>query len=213
MIGVIALDESLAPRDADALANLITGAIGSFRNAVEIDPANSDAKTNLELALRIAKAASLGGEAPPAGARRARAPASASPAAATDMGSVSFLTPAAALVALLGLVPVVAFLRRERRARDVRARLGLGEPPVARDASRSQLSSPLRCSSVFAAPAGARPPTSRQERADAEVLFVLDTSRSMSPRPARRRRHASTAREPTRSRVRALAEVRAGSPR
>lgn len=67
MIGVIALNESLAPRDADALTSLITGAIGSFRNAVEIDPANSDAKTNLELALRIAKAASLGGEAPTGG--------------------------------------------------------------------------------------------------------------------------------------------------
>jgi hypothetical protein len=67
MIGVIALNESLAPRDADALASLITGAIGSFRNAVEIDPANSDAKTNLELALRIAKAVSLGGDAPSGG--------------------------------------------------------------------------------------------------------------------------------------------------
>ena len=67
MIGVIALNESLAPRDADALASLITGAIGSFRNAVEIDPGNADAKTNLELALRIAKAASLGGDAPTGG--------------------------------------------------------------------------------------------------------------------------------------------------
>jgi hypothetical protein len=64
MIGVFALNESLAPRDADALASLITGAIGSFRSAVEIDPTNSDAKTNLELALRIAKAAKLGGDAP-----------------------------------------------------------------------------------------------------------------------------------------------------
>ena len=70
MIGVIALNESLAPRDADALASLITGAISSFRNAVEIDPANADAKTNLELALRIAKAASLGGDAPSGGRNR-----------------------------------------------------------------------------------------------------------------------------------------------
>ena len=70
MIGVIALNENLAPRDAEALAKLITGAIGSFRNAVEIDPANSDAKTNLELALRIAKAASLGGDAPSGGRNR-----------------------------------------------------------------------------------------------------------------------------------------------
>lgn len=70
MIGVIALNENLAPRDPEALSNLITGAIGSFRNAVEIDPANSDAKSNLELALRIAKAASLGGDAPSGGRNR-----------------------------------------------------------------------------------------------------------------------------------------------
>jgi hypothetical protein len=67
MIGVVALNESLAPRDPEALTNLITGAIGSFRSAVEIDPANADAKANLEQALRIAKAATLGGDAPSGG--------------------------------------------------------------------------------------------------------------------------------------------------
>jgi hypothetical protein len=67
MIGVVALNESLAPREPEALANLITGAIGSFRNAVEIDPSNADAKSNLELALRIAKAATLSGDAPSGG--------------------------------------------------------------------------------------------------------------------------------------------------
>lgn len=67
MLGVLALDERLAPRDPEALADLIRGAIGSFRNAVEIDPANTDAKLNLEQALRIAKAASLGGDAPSGG--------------------------------------------------------------------------------------------------------------------------------------------------
>lgn len=67
MIGVLALDERLAPRDPEALADLIRGAIGSFRNAVEIDPSNADAKLNLEQALRIAKAASLGGDAPSGG--------------------------------------------------------------------------------------------------------------------------------------------------
>ena len=70
MMGVIALNESLAPRDPEALANLILGAIGSFRSAVEIDAGNADAKTNLELALRIAKAASLGGDAPSGGRNR-----------------------------------------------------------------------------------------------------------------------------------------------
>lgn len=70
MIGVLALDERLAPRDPEALADLIRGAIGSFRNAVEIDPSSSDAKLNLEQALRIAKAASLGGDAPSGGRNR-----------------------------------------------------------------------------------------------------------------------------------------------
>lgn len=70
MSGVIALNENLAPRDGEALANLITVAIGSFRNAVEIDPANADAKVNLELALRIADAASLSGDAPSGGRNR-----------------------------------------------------------------------------------------------------------------------------------------------
>jgi hypothetical protein len=70
MIGVLALDERLAPRDPEALADLIRGAIGSFRNAVEIDPANADAKLNLEQALRIAKAASISGDAPSGGRNR-----------------------------------------------------------------------------------------------------------------------------------------------
>lgn len=70
MLGVLALDERLAPRDTEALADLIRGAIGSFRSAVEIDPANADAKLNLEQALRIAKAASLGGDAPSGGRNR-----------------------------------------------------------------------------------------------------------------------------------------------
>ncbi len=70
MVGVLALDERLAPRDPEALADLITGAISSFRSAVELDPANSDAKLNLEQALRIAKAASLSGDAPSGGRNR-----------------------------------------------------------------------------------------------------------------------------------------------
>jgi hypothetical protein len=70
MTGVLALDESQAPREPEALASLITGAIGSFRNAVELDAANADAKTNLERALRIARAATLSGDAPSGGRNR-----------------------------------------------------------------------------------------------------------------------------------------------
>lgn len=64
MVGVLALDPLLAPRDPGELANLLGGAIGSFRNAVEIDPSNADAKINLELALRIPGAAQVPGEGP-----------------------------------------------------------------------------------------------------------------------------------------------------
>jgi hypothetical protein len=64
MIGVVALDPNEAPSDAAQLASLIAGAIGTFRNAVEIDPSNADAKHNLELALRIAGFANLPGSEP-----------------------------------------------------------------------------------------------------------------------------------------------------
>ena len=70
MAGVLALDESQLPQEPEALAELIRGAIGSFRNAAELDPANADAKTNLERALRIAQAATLSGDAPSGGRNR-----------------------------------------------------------------------------------------------------------------------------------------------
>jgi hypothetical protein len=64
MIGVVALDNRLAPQDPEALADLINGAISSFRNAVEIDPSNADAKFNLEQALRIPGFHTLPGDDP-----------------------------------------------------------------------------------------------------------------------------------------------------
>jgi hypothetical protein len=70
MIGVIALDPQLAPTVQEDRANLLRGAIDSFRSAVEIDPSHSDAKRNLELALRIPGAAFLPGDSP-SGARDA----------------------------------------------------------------------------------------------------------------------------------------------
>ena len=64
MSGVVALDPNVAPSDPDELANLIAAAVAAFRNAVEIDPSNADAKHNLELALRIPGFASLPGSDP-----------------------------------------------------------------------------------------------------------------------------------------------------
>lgn len=67
MMGVLALDPRFAPRDPEELASLVRGAIDSFRSAVEIDPANVEAKSNLELALRIPGAVVLPGEQPSGG--------------------------------------------------------------------------------------------------------------------------------------------------
>jgi hypothetical protein len=70
MVGVIALDPQLAPPGEEEQANLLRAAIDSFRAAVEIDPSNSDAKRNLELALRVPGAATIAGDSP-SGARDA----------------------------------------------------------------------------------------------------------------------------------------------
>ena len=51
---------------------LLREAIGNFRDAVRLDPANADARANLELALRAAKGTGLAGEDPDAGASRGR---------------------------------------------------------------------------------------------------------------------------------------------
>jgi hypothetical protein len=70
MIGVLALDPHLAPTVQEEFANLVRGAIDSFRAAVEIDPSNADAKRNLELVLRLPGAAFLPGD-DPSGSRDA----------------------------------------------------------------------------------------------------------------------------------------------
>lgn len=49
---------------------LLREAIGAFRNSVRLDPANADARANLELALRAAKGSGLSGEDPDAGGSR-----------------------------------------------------------------------------------------------------------------------------------------------
>ena len=64
MLGVLALDPQLVPTFDRDFLQLVRGAIDSFRLAVELDPANADAKRNLELALRIPGAASLPPNAP-----------------------------------------------------------------------------------------------------------------------------------------------------
>jgi hypothetical protein len=95
-------------------------------------------------------------------------------------GPVSFLTPLAAVVALVGLVPVAVFLRRERRAVTVRRVLRLAEPPSTR---RTWLLSAIVATAVLSGIAAAQPVIDRSsaqsERTDAEIFFAFDTSRSM----------------------------------
>ena len=64
MIGVLALDPQVSPSIQEDYLTIVRGAIDAFRNAVEIDPTNADAKRNLELALRIPGAATLPPNAP-----------------------------------------------------------------------------------------------------------------------------------------------------
>jgi hypothetical protein len=128
------------------------------------------------------------------------------------VGPISFLTPVAALVALAGILPLAAFLGRERRGRRVRETLGLSEP--ARGPGRLLLAA-LVAVPLLAGVAAAQPVIDRsetlQERADAEVFFVLDTSRSMlaaeGPEEPTRFQRARAAALELRTR---LAEVPAG---
>jgi hypothetical protein len=96
------------------------------------------------------------------------------------VGPISFLTPLATLVALAGVFPLVAFLRRERRARRVRKTLGLGDPT---SGPSRWLFAALIAVPVLLGVAAAQPVIDRstpvQERADAEIFFVVDVSRSM----------------------------------
>ena len=96
------------------------------------------------------------------------------------MGTLSFLTPFAALVALAGLLPLLAFHRREQRARRVRATLGLAQPTAS--GGRALLVALLAVPALTGL-AAAQPVLDRShprpERTDAELLFVVDTTRSM----------------------------------
>ncbi len=93
---------------------------------------------------------------------------------------MAFLTPFAAFLALLVVVPLLAFLLGEQRRRRVMELLQLREP------GRGRRLAPAIAVTVVAAILGvaAAQPTvvnrhSKRIRTDAEAFFVLDTSRSM----------------------------------
>ncbi len=98
--------------------------------------------------------------------------------------SVTLATPFALLAGLVGVVPIAVALLRLRTARRLRRELGLEEPPV-----RARLARPIALACVFAllGLAAARPSIrvqhERTARTDAEVIIVLDSSRSMLAAP------------------------------
>lgn len=100
-----------------------------------------------------------------------------------DSMTIDFLTPTGGLIALAVLVPIAAFLAISRRAARVRRDLGLPEPPL-----RLRLV-PVAAVVVLAGLVGlaaAQPllerSTTRRVRSDAEVVMVVDISRSMLAR-------------------------------
>ena len=97
--------------------------------------------------------------------------------------SLSFLTPLAGLVALAGVVPLVALRDSIGRGRCVRGRLGL--PGPARRL-RQLLPAAVVLGAVLLGLAATQPVVEQAGaetvRTDAEVFFVLDTSRSMLAR-------------------------------
>lgn len=93
---------------------------------------------------------------------------------------MSFLTPLGALIALLVVVPVAAFVVGERRRREVTALLGLPGPGRA---ARLLPALALVVAAGLLGVAATQPTLVRRstqhERTDAEAWFVLDTSLSM----------------------------------
>jgi hypothetical protein len=93
---------------------------------------------------------------------------------------IELLTPLGALFVLAALVPLVVFRSRERHVARLRSVLGLPEPSTG---SRASLVGALVAVCGLLALAAAQPvvATARvvEERTDAQVFVVLDTSRSM----------------------------------
>ena len=97
----------------------------------------------------------------------------------TDLGPLTFLSPAAGLVALVVLVPLAALVAATRRARHVRSVLQLAEPAsILRRVAIAVVAVGVLVGLAAAQPVWAQTRTQRM-RSDAEVNFVFDTSRSM----------------------------------
>jgi von Willebrand factor type A domain len=101
------------------------------------------------------------------------------------VAALSFLTPRAALLAPVALVPVAAFVSAARRVERVRTLLRLPAPRAARGRERAVLLAAVVLLLVVAAMQPVvRTQTRLRARTDAQVFVVLDTSRSMAAAPS-----------------------------
>lgn len=92
---------------------------------------------------------------------------------------VTFLTPGAGLVALAVILPLVAFVRTERRVERVRSLLRLGAPTRSPRLTVAALLAVAGLAGLAAAQPVLEDWDERPERVDAQVFFAFDTSRSM----------------------------------
>jgi len=92
---------------------------------------------------------------------------------------VTFLTPIAGLVALLVVVPLAVMVLTERRVDEVRRALRLPEPRASRPLAAIALLVLAALLGLGAAQPAVDTSKARFARADAEILVVFDTSRSM----------------------------------
>ena len=108
--------------------------------------------------------------------------------------SVGLAHPAALLLALVALLPLAVAASRGRTAQRLRAGLGLAAPRLRDRLARPAL---LACAFVLLALALAQPSLARSHaqrvRADAQLLVVLDNSRSMLAAPPGGRTRAARA--------------------
>jgi hypothetical protein len=96
----------------------------------------------------------------------------------------TFLTPAGALLALAVFLPLIALAAGARRVHGVRTALGLGRPRTGTDVARlTALIAVFGLLALAATQPALSHEKSQRVRRDAQVLFVVDTSRSMAASP------------------------------
>jgi hypothetical protein len=103
----------------------------------------------------------------------------------TVSSSFLFLTPKAAFLVLLAVVPLAALALGGRRTTRIRRMLGLAPPPARSSLPRIVSIVALAVLLALAAMQPAiRTQTPRRQRTDAQAFIVIDTSRSMAARPS-----------------------------